>query len=292
MRNLAAFGPVRRVVLVFAAVVALSGCPEINHFREAQNAFNDAAELENRLRLNIVDRTAVANADRGTLEARVRAGYASALVSLSAAEDDQAKVLKDNRLYGNMLVLRALAQWRLGDLAAAEKTAVEAAQLSDDKIFPRDKALALAMPGLIENDQAFAFIQQFAHGSGATESQAVQNAKAANFDSARTLIEGAIAQYDKATSGLPATHPARVYLAEAKLAAYQNLLTAGDVFDKPKTGLEISAQLRGALVELQRAECRAQDVAAGKPLPAGAFERVVSWYLLMAVARPDNACPA
>ena len=88
-------------VLVFT--VSTIGCAEINHLREAQDAFNQAAYAENALRFNPVP-----NSEAASLSAAARTGYASVLISLDRLDSQEIGRLKEDKLWGNVLALKAI----------------------------------------------------------------------------------------------------------------------------------------------------------------------------------------
>jgi hypothetical protein len=150
----------RAATLALVVLVALAaGCASVNHLREAQESFNEAVALETTLRFD-------APLAEGPTQARlaqsttVQNGYASTLLSLDRLESRDIDRLKRDGLWGNVLALRALAQWKLGLADEAQATAREIQQAGAGPVHPRDRALLLALPGLIKTDEAFAALQR------------------------------------------------------------------------------------------------------------------------------------
>lgn len=206
------------LAVVLLAAVAGAGCASVNRLREAQDAFNQAAAEENRLRF---DATLSEGAAQGQLaqSTTIQNGYASALLSLDRLEARDAERLKRDRLWGNVLALRAVAQWRLGLLDQARETAREAQQAGADQVSPRDRALLLALPGLIKTDEAFAVLQRLpAQPTAAQREAALRNVRALVTDAAEAI--------DRGRGAAEAGHPVQLYLVQARLAALRNLQVA------------------------------------------------------------------
>lgn len=149
------------VCLSLIALFAI-GCQHVNHLRDAQDSFNQAAALENESKFNpaslsSTQEEAVAAA-RLTSLSTVKSGYAAALLSLKTMPKDQVKQLKQDKLWGVALTLQALSEWKLGQHAAALKTADLAISSASDQTYPRDAAILQALPGLIRIDVAFSDI--------------------------------------------------------------------------------------------------------------------------------------
>ncbi|HVR35807.1 MAG TPA: hypothetical protein VMS21_08145 [Methylomirabilota bacterium] len=196
------------------AIVAATGCVSVNHLRDAQESFNQAAAAENALRLEST--TPIDASGGGTLAAwsSARNGYASALLSLEKLEAADRQRLRQDGLWGTALTLKALSQWRLGHFDGALATAVEARETAADQIYPRDQALLWALPGLIKTDQAY---HKILRGNSLPEVEALligANGAISDIQSARKLAE--------------TDHPVHQYLLQAKLAAYRNFQVALD----------------------------------------------------------------
>src|SRR5258707_1246385 len=129
----------RRAAIAFFWITIITflntGCVNINRLREAQDAFNQSAAAENSVRLE-------ANpADTAATLTSVRAGYASALLSLSKLEPKDQHSLQQDGLWGTALTLKALCQWRLGQYSQAMATAAEAQNNATNQLYPRDRAM-------------------------------------------------------------------------------------------------------------------------------------------------------
>jgi hypothetical protein len=204
------------LIVILVATAAATGCgTSVNRLREAQEAFNQAATAETQLQFDveIPEGPVQGQLARNTT---IQNGYASALLSLGKIEQQDVERLKSDKLWGNVLALKALAQWKLGLLDQARQTAAEAQQAGADQLLPRDQALLLALPGLIKVDEAFAALQRLpAEPSAAQRAAALQNVQ--------LLVSDAVSAIDKGRVAAGAAHPVQVYLIQAELAAFRNL---------------------------------------------------------------------
>jgi hypothetical protein len=209
------------VVLVSAFV--LLGCRHVNHLRDAQVAFGQAAELENTTRLSadnaFLNRQLSQAPDQALADlVLVRSGYAAALHSLRKA--DAVRLSKD-RLLGVALTLQALTEWRLGQYEEALATQERAEREAAGQLMPRDAAILAALPGLVKTDLAYAEILQ-------TGNNPEENAALLNERIRPRLVgaAGAVADLDLARSNIAANHPLQIYLIQCQLAAFRNYQVA------------------------------------------------------------------
>jgi len=211
------------VLIVVVLPVLVAGCADVNRLREAQDAFNQAAAAENALRLDF--NGALDDSVSGTPAAwsAARTGYASALLSLDKLSPADEKKLRDDGLWGTALTLKAMSQWRLGQFSKALATAAEVQASADSQIYPRDRAVLTALPGLIKTDQAY----QKIFGAQTLS----PDAKAALRPDVEALLvgdHGAIADIQRGRDLVDAKHPVQIYLLQAQLAAYRNFMVAQD----------------------------------------------------------------
>jgi hypothetical protein len=203
-------------LVVLAALAA--GCASVNHLREAQESFNEAVALETTLRFDAALAEGSTRAQL-TQSTTVQNGYASTLLSLDRLESRDIDRLKRDGLWGNVLALKALAQWRLGLVDDAQSTAREIQPGGAGPVHPRDRALVLALPGLIKTDEAFAALQRLpAEPSPAQRAAALRNVQ--------LLVADAGEAIDRGRGAVDPTHPVHVYLIQARLAALRNLQVA------------------------------------------------------------------
>jgi len=175
--------------------------------REAHDAFNQAAATENAQRFDA--NPAVSAASLVT----VRSGYASALLSISKIDANDEKSLRADGLWGTALTLKALCEWRLGKFDQALDIAnKEAGNSTAGQIFPRDRALLAALPGLIMTDQAYDKI--------------LNKKPLQEVVDLLTGPSGAIIKIQSARDFVDKDHPVQVYLIQAQLAAYRNYRVA------------------------------------------------------------------
>ncbi len=151
-------GSWRMASLLLAVLWSLlvSGCiSHVKELRDAQEQFNTAAGIENRIRLNSDGEAGDAVVLRGQADAAYRL---SAVMLAEVIRENRKELLRD-KLLGNAYTVKALAEWRLGEYAAALHTLEESRAEKAAEIYPRDKALQTALEGLIMNDQAVAHMR-------------------------------------------------------------------------------------------------------------------------------------
>jgi hypothetical protein len=246
VRETAAAWLPRHAALILIAVLT-SACASVNHLREAQDAFNQGAAAENAQRL-------AGSSPKDALASltAARTSYASALLSLDKLSDSDKQSLRSDGLLGTALTLKALCQWRLSFYDKALATAGEATSGVPEQIYPRDRALLLALPGLIKTDQAYAKIQL--QQAFLKPSSNEDRPKPQSFDDVKGLLvgsNGAVANIQSARGAVGKDHPVQSYLIQAQLAAYRNYLVAVDTFQNHATVLpndparvEANTQLR------------------------------------------------
>lgn len=207
----------RAIVFVGLAVMCLimAGCAEVNYLRDAQSSFSDAARMENNRGSKPVSPTETS----GLLtESDIRAGYTSAIASIDQLNNEQIESLKSDKLWGVVLTIKAMSYWRLGDYDSMQKVVTQATSLQDDQIYPRDKAILMALPGLRRVDEAVALLA-FEIKAGDKRQQAEKIMEAVT-----RLVSNASTIFTKARQTSPQGHPVRVYLLQCELAGYKNLL--------------------------------------------------------------------
>ena len=245
------------LLALLVATVGAAGCgTSTNRLRDAQESFNQAAAAENELRFDVglTDSSIQSPVARNTA---IQNGYTSALLSLDKLEQQDVERLRADKLWGNVLALKALAQWRVGLLDQARQTAAEAQQTSGDQLLPRDQALLLALPGLIKVDEAFVALQRLPAEPSATQ-------RATTLQNVQLLITDAVTAIDKGRVAAGAGHPVQIYLIQAELAGFRNLQVAhgrlgeGDDRTLPKARESTARQLLKEL-KCQTERLKAQD---------------------------------
>ncbi|MCA9319846.1 MAG: hypothetical protein KDB53_03880 [Planctomycetes bacterium] len=213
-------------VLVLAlALATLTACPSIrdaSRLRDAQDTFSAAAEQENEQTFAALRAASSATDDlfdRIVIGAN-RTGYQSALDQLGEIDDEQ---LRADGLLGSKLALEALCAWRLKRYETALSVAENAAALSD-QLQPRDQLLVAALPGLILNDEAFAWMQ-----AGETDFIKIRNHLVGpDPQDRRNAVYYLSAAATKAQS---TGHPLTAYLASCELIALKNYFSATSGLD-------------------------------------------------------------
>ena len=208
---------------LFAGCITVKSVSDVNHLYQAQVAFNDAAARENQMRMGgldpLQDREMKLLAENTIA---VQSGYASVLLSISKIYPVQKAFLKENRLLGITLSLRALALWRTGDFEGALETADLAKKEAPEQLYPRDAAVIEAMPGLIKTDLAFKRIGEM-EGKDAEEKRKILDQEIRP----RLVGEnGAVADIDRARRKAAGEHKVKVYLISAQMAAFRNYQVA------------------------------------------------------------------
>jgi hypothetical protein len=219
---------------IFAVVLSVSffGCASINRVREAQDAFNQGAASENNQRFDRDPSVATAAL------AAARSSYASALLSLTKIDNrDKEQLIRDD-LWGTVLTLKALCQWRLGHYDDALATSSEARGKTTGSLFPRDRAILVALPGLIKTDQAYE-----------------KTLRKGPLDDIATLLvgpRGAVVDIQNGRASIDSDHGVQLYLIQAQLAAYRNYAVALNLIgNKPLPG-EDRETVRAEIRELDR----------------------------------------
>jgi len=200
------------LTLGLAALFLAAGCRAVSSLRDAQDSFNRAAAAENALRSDLSRPLDNGGADTLSGLAAVRSGYASALLVLNRITAESADQLRSDQLLGTALTLKALCEWRLGQFSNAVATAQAVHDSPSDPLFPRDRALLRALPGLIKTDHAY---QKILEGKPLTE-----------IEQLLVSSDGAIADVQAAREVVDRDHPVQVFLLQAQLAAYRNFTVA------------------------------------------------------------------
>lgn len=144
------------VLTVCAFAIMLSGCGGVRALRNAQDAFNKAAEIDTRRlfgkRQNIQP---VAELGKATNPEKPEIYYRAALDYLdSIDETTNKKSFQEDGLWSTKLMLEALCHWKLGHHDQARAIADEGARLAKETADPRDKVVLTIIPALIKIDQA------------------------------------------------------------------------------------------------------------------------------------------
>lgn len=200
---------IRRVVqstVLVALVMMASACGTIRHIREAQDAFNNAAEAE---------RAAPFETDPSARWVSTAAAEYRLALGLTARElRDNRQALDEDDLLGTALMLKALCIWRLGDLGEMPLQGNELTSALDvvsafgpEKLGTRDRTLFFALPGLRDHDLGL---------------------RAADYEGAKSFFTSAVQKIDEAITRAnpPANHPIRQYLHLAQLQSLRAWLAA------------------------------------------------------------------
>ncbi len=190
-----------RLILAIVLVFILSGCvSHIKELREAQREFNQAARLENQLRLNPL------NPDALTIKGQADASYLLTLKTINRLLDSEKDALVRDNLIGTAYTLKALAEWRLKRYSDAMRTVSLVTEKYGKGLFPRDRAIIVAIKGLIMNDQAYMHMIKKDYG----------------YERILNLLKASINSIKEAIAITPAEHDLILYLRLSELAVLKN----------------------------------------------------------------------
>jgi hypothetical protein len=215
------------VFIVVTLFSCITGCfdttiTSVNHLREAQVAFNESATLENEYQMSTLDplTTKEMGNEVGNTIA-IQNGYASALLSINKIYPSESVQLKNDKILGNVLFIKAMAQWRIGDFESALGTADLALQEAQDLLYPRDTAVLAALPGLIKIDLAFKEIKKMEEGAEGNLNIFSEIGRRLSYKEG-----GAVNDIRKARAKVNKGHEVNIYLIQAQLSAYRNYQVA------------------------------------------------------------------
>jgi len=222
----------RGIYLALTLILA-AGCQSVNRLREAQDAFNQAATADLRTVFGTDTTVNESNsADPVSQWSSVRNHYASALLSLNKIDRKDERILREEKLWGAKLTLEALCYWKLGNYEKALTNAQQAQKT--DQLFPRDKAVMQALPGLIMIDYAFDLRPKAEIAKRESETSTYETIRLAQRTELTNIVskieeltvkqKGAIEVIESARSQnlIENSHPVHIYLIQAQLAAYRN----------------------------------------------------------------------
>ncbi len=182
-------------------VLCLPSCvSHIEQLRKAQDQFNMAASLENRLKLDASPDSALIMAGEAENSYRIAANIAAQLLKRKKGD------LEKDKLLGTAYTIKAMAEWRLGLYDASINTVSEALATPNIKIYPRDMVLLQALKGLIENDQAFFHMAKADYP----------------YVDVKNLLRESLENLNRALSGAPEGSKVRLYILLSELSVLKN----------------------------------------------------------------------
>lgn len=194
-----------RQLLLFSLVLSLASCASwMLQYKNAQDAFNEAAEMENRQIMSGDDLRSV--------------DFNLPYVMISDVINSQNNKLKSEGLLGSAYTLQALAAWKSGRADIA-RSAARSAATNLDKGMYRDKTVMNALPGLIEAEEAFNML----------------NDESSTFCDISTKLSAAYQTINESRNMAPAGHPVQKYLILNQLAIFASLGKAGDKLPETET---------------------------------------------------------
>jgi len=215
--------PILRLLILWIIIFALAGCQNARTLRDAQNAFNEGARLENerlyesafkQYGLNVNSQNDIG----APSVARPEPHYAAALEILRSIDTAGNADLRQNGLLGTKETLQALCLWKLGRGAEAISLAEAALGNLDAENEPRDWVIARALPALVINDEAYAKIPDAFTSKDEAKFRDVDNRLLTADNSAKSYIDGA--------TGRAKDRPIEIWLLQVELAIYTNWLKA------------------------------------------------------------------
>ncbi|MEM1136000.1 MAG: hypothetical protein AAGI07_09180 [Bacteroidota bacterium] len=193
-----------------------SSCaPYLNDYSSAQASFNEAAEMDNALKMQT---NIESFADLISPESKVKIKYLNALSAINKVINGNQAKLQQDGLLASAYTIKALCEWKLKDYVESEATARKgisalAKAKQDRKAFtPRDSAILMAIPGLIKADQAAEMVKA--------------PVAARNYQAIEQKVNGGITDLDAALKNVAGGHPVRKYLLASKLAILESWLVA------------------------------------------------------------------
>lgn len=203
-----------RLCVLVVVAMALSACDHINHLREAQRAFDEAAAADNGARLGRGPSAAALQAPVGVAVSQT-SGYAAVVQGLNLMSDTEIAKLREDRLLTNALMLKAYAYWRLGehDKALAIKSGPFAEELKGIPAAQqpqRDVALMEALPGFLINTEELRALPER------------PGYDLARYCQARKRFADATRKVEDAKANLPDGHELRAYLHASTLMIFSN----------------------------------------------------------------------
>lgn len=153
---------IKNATILIVMLVVLAGCatPNVDLVRQAQDNYNRAAQLDNHARVFSSYQIQQQDIVR---QASINAMYGSVISTIEGLKPEAVQQVRADGLWGNLLTIKAISEWRLGRYADATESSQQALAFTQNSL-PRDQVINDVMPHLIRNDQAKNFIDL--HQSG------------------------------------------------------------------------------------------------------------------------------
>lgn len=211
------------ILIVLFTLAACNGLGGARRLRDAQDAFNEGARLENHLRYESAFTQyglSVKNQNEISVPSvdRPEQHYAAALEILASIREPEEKELENDKLLGTKLTLEALCQWKLGRGTAAISLANAALTNLGAESEPRDWVIARALPGLVINDEAYAKIPD----SFTTENEG----QFADVEQRLLTADKSAIFYINEAGKQAKDRPIEIWLLQVELSIYANWLKA------------------------------------------------------------------
>jgi hypothetical protein len=136
--------------LLFGLVLLGAGCASSDSVRTAQRALNRALAIEPTAAFFApVIHRAKGQPPPPDMSARARQHYLTVVADIEQRGPAELQSLRRQGLLGDALVLKALAQWRLGRIPDAQASIRDARATGQAAVEARDRALAAAFEGVV-----------------------------------------------------------------------------------------------------------------------------------------------
>ena len=197
------------MLVALACTIGTSGCvSHIDTLREAERTFSRAADMENRERFG--DEQAGSSVDSYT------SSYRIVVATLQKLITEKSQDLGADRLLCTAHTLRVLALWRLGERDNAVRGARDGldgacAPTGNQPPPPRDRAMLVALPGLVRIDEASGLLAKRPAAKAPPEERERAYRRIAE------ETTQAIGFIDDAERDLTPDHPLRGYLAVSRM---------------------------------------------------------------------------
>ena len=168
--------------------------------REAQESFSSAAAAENAARTQKM--TLAETGAGGAALGSAASGYALAAQIARGLRENEASTLERDGLFCPALTVEAMSLWRLGKRDDARTLAENAGPCRGVDAPPRDRTLLLALPGLVEADDAYRLSRDGVH----------------NYETVKANVMGALGKLEDAAADATPRQPVYVYLLTSQLA--------------------------------------------------------------------------
>ena len=180
-----------KFTLIFVITLSFFACQTLHLVAEAQDDFNDGAEIENATKFS-------QNEENNLRIDFANTKYASALSKVKKALSNKNK-LKESKIYGSALTIKALCELELGLYDQARLTSLEAEDYLSDMNQPRDLAINVSMEGLIKAKKANDLLTKYSTYNEVAQRMAITSDQ---YEEIKSLTTSGIANINTASKPL------------------------------------------------------------------------------------------